>query len=478
PIPSLNGLKRNKLKVSKILNDYCVEGKFKRSGNVMENFKKIVIVQLLIIGLLLAILVYVLSKPATNPIAASYVVWREGDEYYAADAYGIRFSGKNASQVIQSVIDSLTADRTWKEKIILRGDFTISNTIIVKSYTILEFQGKITVADNANIDAAIKSEGFDQLAGTDSTGGVVEVEIVGLKLDGNHACSFGLKLYGRKLTVKDANIYYCKEDGIWTEWSTNPDVASPDDAMEGIFSNIRSCFNNGRGWRMLGPHDSYLTDILLYCNRLVGFACWRGGVCQGTNLHAYGNGEAGFYIDANGTTFSNIISESNGNSTHQSGVIVLAHDVYLDGVFHHNGRYGIEMGSVERSPAGCYIRGKTLDNQEAGLGLINGSINRYELHMWENTTISGTLNANDKYDIYNTKNGKRSQNSGTAIIYAGETNVTVAHSLIWIPKIVVVTGKDSETANAYVSARNETHITIIVLAPVTADREVDWYAEI
>ncbi|MEM3697380.1 MAG: hypothetical protein QXQ94_07765 [Candidatus Bathyarchaeia archaeon] len=439
----------------------------------MENLRKIVIAQLLIIGLLLAILVYVFSKPATNPIAASYLVWREGSEYYAANASGIRFSGKNASQVIQSAIDSLTAGRTWKEKIILKGDFTILNTIIVRSYTILEFQGKITVADNANIDAAIKSEGFDELAGTNSTGGVVEVEIVGLKLDGNHACSFGLKLYGRKLTLRDANIYYCKEDGIWTEWSTNPDVTNPEDAMEGIFSNIRSCFNGGRGWRMLGPHDSYLTDIFLYCNRLVGFACWGGGGCQGVNLHAYGNGQAGFYIDAP-VIFHNIVSETNG----QSGVIVLHNDVYLDGVFFHNGRYGIEMGNAQRSPAGCYIRGKTLDNQEAGLGLINGSINRYELHTWEKTTISGKLNANDKYDIYNTKNGERSQNSGTAIIPAGETSVTVPHSLIWIPKIVVVTGRDRETTCTYVSTRNETHITITVPTPVTADREVDWYAEI
>ncbi|MEM3442961.1 MAG: hypothetical protein QXM86_03795, partial [Candidatus Bathyarchaeia archaeon] len=139
----------------------------------MENWKKIVIVQLLIIGLLLALLVFVLSKPAVNQTAASYMVWREGDEYYAADASGIRFSGKNASQVIQSAINSLTADRTWKEKIILKGDITISNTIIVRSYTILEFQGKITVTDNANIDVAIKSEGFDELAGTNSPGGVV-----------------------------------------------------------------------------------------------------------------------------------------------------------------------------------------------------------------------------------------------------------------------------------------------------------------
>ncbi|MGQ9530542.1 MAG: hypothetical protein ACUVQX_03150 [Candidatus Bathycorpusculaceae bacterium] len=453
----------------------------------MEKLIKIVIVQLAIIILFLASLIYVLSisviSPVTitnpNQITASYIIWRERDNYYAANASGIvKFGGTKASEVIQSAIDALTVGRTWKEKIVLKGDFTISNTIIVRSYTTLEFQGKITVADNANLDAAIKSEGFDDLAGTDSTGGVVDVEIVGLELDGNkekQTRGFGLQLYGRRITLRDITIYNCKEDGIWTEWSTSQNVINPNSAMEGIFSNIRSCFNYGRGWRMLGPHDSYLTDILLYCNRLVGFACWGGGGCQGVNLHAYGNGEAGFYIDAP-VIFNNIVSESN----NQSGVIVLHNDVYLDGNFYNNRGYGIEMGSAEHSPAGCYIRGKTLGHptDKAGLRLVNGSINRYELHMWENTTISGTLNPNDRYVIFNTKTGEKSQNSGTATIQSGTTNITIQHWLIGTPKIVMVTGRDSETANAYVSARNATHITITVPTSVTADKEVDWYAEV
>ena len=448
----------------------------------MEKLKKIIliviIVQFLMIGLLAASLVYMLSRPVTCPIAASYILWREGHKYYAANASGIQFTGTNASWVIQSAIDSLTVGRTWKEKILLKGEFVISNTIILRSYTLLEFQGKITVADNANIDAAIKSEGFDYLTGTDSTGGVVEVEINGLKLDGNkekQTRGFGVKLYGRKLTLKDVTVYNCKEDGIWTEWSSSPSVSSPDDAMEGIFSNVRSCFNDGRGWRMLGPHDSYLTDILLCCNRLVGFACWGGGGCQGTNLHAYGNGEAGFYIDAQ-VMFTNIISESN----NQSGVIVLHNDVYLDGNFYNNRQYGIEMGDAMHAPAGCYIRGKTLGHptDKAGLRLLNGSINRYELHMWENTTISGALNVHDTYMIVNTKNGQRSQNSGTATIPSGSTNVTVAHSLIGTPKIVIATGRNEAAADAYVSSRNATHIIIAIPHAANADVEVDWYAEV
>jgi cyanate permease len=50
--------------------------------------------------------------------------------------------------------------------------------------------------------------------------------------------------------------------------------------------------------------------------------------------------------------------------------------------------------------------------------------------------------------------------------------------LIGTPRIVIVTGTDSETAGAYVSARNAIDITITVPNPVTADREVDWQAQV
>lgn len=296
-----------------------------------------------------------------------------------------------------------------------------------------------------------------------------------MNVDGNKAGQVncvGVELYGRRLVLRDVTVCNCSGDGIWTEWSSSQTVSTPNDVMEGVFSDVRSCFNNGGGWLMLEPHDSYLDDILLYCNGLVGFASWGAGECQGVNLHAYGNSQAGFYIDAP-STFNNIISESN----YQSGVIVLAHDVSLDGTFYNNNWYGIEMGNANGSPAGCYIQGKTLGNTLAGLRLTNGTINRYELQMWENTTVSGDLNVNDTYAIVNTKNGQKSQNSGTAIISAGDTNVTVPHWLIGTPRVVTVTGVDSETAGAYISARSETTITIAVPKPVTANRETDWYAE-
>ena len=185
-----------------------------------------------------------------------------------------------------------------------------------------------------------------------------------------------------------------------------------------------------------------------------------------------------FYFDAP-STFNNIISESNG----QSGVIVLAHDVSLDGVFYNNAGSEIVMGDSTHCPSGCLIEGKALGNHrvEAGLQLVNGSGNRYSLLMFENTTIIGTLNEADDYQILNTidkpLDGHRTRNSGNATIPNGSRTVVVDHGLVRTPRIVIVTGINSETVGAYVSARNETTFTVTVPNNITVDTEIDWFAE-
>lgn len=74
--------------------------------------------------------------------------------------------------------------------------------------------------------------------------------------------------------------------------------------------------------------------------------------------------------------------------------------------------------------------------------------------------------------------GQNLQDYGTAIIASGTSSVVVAHRLIATPKIVMATGRDIETDQLRVSARDGTNMTLAVPANVTADRTVDWYAEV
>jgi len=69
------------------------------------------------------------------------------------------------------------------------------------------------------------------------------------------------------------------------------------------------------------------------------------------------------------------------------------------------------------------------------------------------------------------------ENSGTAIIVAGATSVTVAHGLATTPTKVLVTPR-ADIGNVWVSARDTTNITINCDTAPVADVIVDWYAEV
>lgn len=72
----------------------------------------------------------------------------------------------------------------------------------------------------------------------------------------------------------------------------------------------------------------------------------------------------------------------------------------------------------------------------------------------------------------------RFQHKGTATILAGQDNVAVAHDLSGTPSVITLGPRDAEVNGAYISARGAINFTITVPALVTADRQVDWYAEV
>lgn len=84
-----------------------------------------------------------------------YIIFHDNEtpkNYYAknGDTGEIEFSSTNATAVIQAAMNALTSGRTWKETILLRGDFEINSTIPLTSYTRIVIDGVLRLASGAS----------------------------------------------------------------------------------------------------------------------------------------------------------------------------------------------------------------------------------------------------------------------------------------------------------------------------------------
>jgi len=83
----------------------------------------------------------------------SYLVESNGTHAFMMNGttHQMEWSSTNASAVINSALGNLTVGRTWQEKVVLMGNFTIDSPIYVYSYTYLAINGRITLADWSNV---------------------------------------------------------------------------------------------------------------------------------------------------------------------------------------------------------------------------------------------------------------------------------------------------------------------------------------
>jgi len=89
----------------------------------------------------------------SSSIPSAYTVFPISGTYYAESniAGGTDYSGADASTVINQALDGLTGGRTWKEKVVLKGDFGDVHDVTVPSYTIIEGNGaKLTLSASQN----------------------------------------------------------------------------------------------------------------------------------------------------------------------------------------------------------------------------------------------------------------------------------------------------------------------------------------
>lgn len=114
-------------------------------------------------------------------IPAKYVVVKEGTTFYAdhCDGTGLDFDNTTLDALLTEVFSTgFTAGRTYKEKIVIKGEHTGLEQITIPSYTIFEVQGVLQAK-------AALNDNF--IENSDIVGGNEFIEILGGTIDANGA---------------------------------------------------------------------------------------------------------------------------------------------------------------------------------------------------------------------------------------------------------------------------------------------------
>lgn len=173
--------------------------------------------------------------------------------------------------------------------------------------------------DDSADGPVFESEGFGNLTGTDSAGGITAFSIRDLTIDGNkteNKSGSGLRIYGFGYELTEIVVHNCKDHGIYSEWGSTGSIGDNSHEMDARFSGVRTHTNDGAGVLFLGPHDSLFANCLAFHNGAAGFHFT--GVshgCQLTNLHSWGaEQDVGFRLDALAISCSNCYGDLDGGT--------------------------------------------------------------------------------------------------------------------------------------------------------------------
>jgi len=442
----------------------------------------------------------VLANPEQT---ASYIVWTDGTTIYAKNGTTgeVEFSGTDAATVINNALANLTSGRTWKEKLVLKGVFTINSPIQMVSYAILE-GGYLVARDN-----------FDDYLITIPSG-TNNFEISNMRLYGNptNQTNGGLiKGVGTasydicNFRLENLQLYSFKDYAVWLSYVSHFFIENLeiDSVSEGIVQGKRGLFID----HAIEPHINNVMYegvnygiYLTYINRGV-FSAFTGA-------HAVYTIDANVSIHIDHTYhshFSDIVSEywniqgievlaSNNNdfkgvvSRYVKGHLLMVYDS------NRNKFIGGTLSDVDDKTASqyaIYCSGTSTGNIFESLDLVNARYGFYESGTADYNVVtkcyfSGNINTVRPFGS-NTKIyrniGFITEASGTATIANGEW---ASHGLAGTPTVVTVTTQtptyDGVPVVVGVAATNSTHIQFSAYwtngTAITADAiNIAWSAE-
>jgi parallel beta-helix repeat protein len=368
----------------------------------------------------------------TFQFPCSILVFRRtfaGTTYICAVRAGVRGwvlvdYGTVASTVVASALAALTAGRTWPETLVLTGNFTFTARVNVPSYTVIEVQGIITLANGVNDDI------FRLTA-------VSNVEIYGGRLHGNqanqtagvginiircndvtiHSIYFydtwdaGVRIYGSGGTVNYIDVYHCRFEAISAEAAGQYAAGIEGDTNCYYVTISHNIFKN-MNWIAMdcdGLHDSNIVGNIVY-NSLNGIEVSEGSinvVVADNNVKTITRlsaGSAGLQIGTAGNPCQRIIIANN-----------IIEDVQRDGIF------------LANSSVDCVVEGNIVYN--AGRAAVAGANNGLRIRDANGCLICGNrLLGNNGYGIYLSggSNNNRIEGNYTSGNTGGCVNVSAA----------------------------------------------------
>lgn len=433
---------------------------------------------------------------------------------------------------------ALTAGRTWKERVVLKGDFDVVPQVSVPSYTILDMSGaELTVGTPSAPPSLIVIGNSTPVAGN------TQIEIVGGILDANgenqaivlHNCTDSIV---KDVTVIDPHnegilLNDCERSSIDTCLAYNTEVGHPD--ADGfklyggcIDSRIHDCIARDMGFdevvttacgievqsctscsikgnKIINSAAAQIqlegisSDILIEGNILrdgneTGIAILGTGVrnsvlgnkilnCAGQGITLYRDVEGdGRHIVKGNSVFD---SGSYGIWLRKNNWNIIEGNLFDDGDTHAMNidisDYNIIKGnSVIRevgndiSLLGTSSYNLVTKNVATVLNVANTAVNNRIIDNQIPTVLPGT-GAN----YWRDNPGYVTENYDAAVILNGNAAIVVAHGLAATPTSIRVTGTHTEDDLLYVDTVGAANFTIHAAdGNVTVDRTVYWRAEV
>jgi len=220
------------------------------------------------------------SQPAKFIVenVSGTIIWKDGTN---GTVYATGTTASEATNIINWALGNLTSGRTWKEMIVLKGNFQIAATIKIPSYTSIRIGGKLTLKPGVNAYM------FQNAAGADGN-----ITIKGGKIVGNLESSWKSAIYlvnVSSVRLEDIHVHNYRHSGIIWENVTNSEI---------LFCNVENSTDDGLS--LFGSSNNLILGGMFKNNGDDGISLYYSPLNAIVGVTAQNNSDNGIYVGSGG----------------------------------------------------------------------------------------------------------------------------------------------------------------------------------